>query len=267
MNNDGIFLREESFHDNWATSTPLADVKVEEFFEVSTVPENRYMIVEMGDLKGKKILDLGTGLGEAAVYFALQGAEVVATDISGKMLELAKELAKSKGTNIKTVKATSDKINLPDKSFDIIYTANLLHHVEIEPTIKEAKRLLKDNGRFFSWDPLAYNPLINIYRKKAMQVRTLDEHPLTINDVKLIKSHFKNTKIKTFWQTTLAIFLKYYLIDRIDPNKERYWKRIISNEKEIRGLYKFLERIDKLIFKIFPFTKWYSWSIVIIGEK
>ena len=39
----------------------------------------------------------------------------------------------------------------------------------------------------FSWDPLKYNFFINVYRKIATDVRTEDEHPLSIEDINLIK--------------------------------------------------------------------------------
>ena len=39
--------------------------------------ENQWILELMGDLRGKKLLDIGAGLGESSVYFALQGADVV----------------------------------------------------------------------------------------------------------------------------------------------------------------------------------------------
>ena len=50
----------------------------------------------------------------------------------------------------------------------------------------EIRRVLKPGGRFFSYDPLAYNPAINVYRKMATEVRTPDEQPLTRADVQIL---------------------------------------------------------------------------------
>ena len=79
----------------------------------------------------------------------------------------------------------------PDSTFDVVYAANLLHHVDIEETLIEAKRILKPDGVFVSWDPLAHNPVINIYRRLAMGVRTEDEHPLKMKEIAFFKKHFK----------------------------------------------------------------------------
>ena len=42
----------------------------------------RHISKVLGDLNGKTLLDIGCGLGEASVYFAIRGAEVTSRDIS-----------------------------------------------------------------------------------------------------------------------------------------------------------------------------------------
>ena len=81
MIDNKILDKEESFHDDWARSIQPHEVMVDEFFEACTAPENRLIMKKLGDVSGKKILELGAGLGEASVYFAKRGAEVIATDI------------------------------------------------------------------------------------------------------------------------------------------------------------------------------------------
>ena len=72
------------------------EVMVDEFFEACTSPENRIILGKVGNLTGKRVLDLGCGAGEAAVYFAKKGALVTATDISSAMLEVVKKVALKK---------------------------------------------------------------------------------------------------------------------------------------------------------------------------
>lgn len=262
-----VLQKEELFHDEWAKSVNVEEVMVDEFFEACTAPENRFIMRSLGDIQGKKIIELGCGLGEAAVYFAKKGAEVVATDISNGMLELVKKVAQKHGVSLSTAQAYADKMPFPDESFDIVYAANLLHHVDIEATIKEAKRVLRSGGMLISWDPLAHNPIINIYRRMAMGVRTEDEHPIKMSQMSLFKKHFREVKYETFWFTTLLIFLKFYFIDHVDPNKERYWKKILIDAKKLEKFYRRLEKIDMAILKALPFLKRYCWNIVVIAKK
>jgi 2-polyprenyl-3-methyl-5-hydroxy-6-metoxy-1,4-benzoquinol methylase len=97
---ESVFERERRFHDGWASRTSVPDVRVRAAFEAVTAPENRFVLERMGDLTGRRLLDLGSGLGEAAVYFALRGARVTATDISPEMCALALETGRRHGTEI-----------------------------------------------------------------------------------------------------------------------------------------------------------------------
>lgn len=88
---DGVAVhdRETIFHDGWASSTPVASVRVRECFEAPTAVENQFILQKMGPLTGKRLLDVGAGLGESSVYFALQGANVTMIDISPQMIAKA----------------------------------------------------------------------------------------------------------------------------------------------------------------------------------
>lgn len=264
---DNILIKEEIFHDNWAENINIESIDVDQFFSIPTAPENRWIKNQIGEINGKKILELGCGAGEASVYFAKQGGKVTATDISEKMLIVAQKLATKNNVSIETKKVSANELPFGDDEFDIVYAANLLHHVDIGHTASEIKRVLKQGGIFCSWDPVAYNPLINIYRKMATEVRTDDEHPLKLKDLKTIKKHFSNVRTKGTWFFTLYIFVKFYLIDRINPNQERYWKKIIYDYSKIEKIYTRLEKIDNFILSIFPFLKYLCWNISIIAKK
>jgi len=259
--------KEEVFHNKWANSIHVDDIMVDITFEASTSPENRIILKRIGDIRGKKILELGCGAGEASVYFATKGAEVTATDVADGMLNITKKVAYKHSALIKTKKCSSSKIDFPDKTFDIVYAANLLHHVDIEKTLKEAHRVLKKGGLFVSWDPLAHNPIINVYRKLATEVRTEDEHPLKMSDITLFQKYFSVVELRMTWFFTLWLFLKFYLIDRVDPNKERYWKKILAEHKQLQKTYLFLEKLDTAFLKSFPFMKRYCWNVVVIAKK
>src|SRR5438477_8889174 len=52
-----------------------------------------------GDVKGKRVLDVGCGSGRYAVRFALEGAEVVGVDVSESMLAIARSRAEALGVS------------------------------------------------------------------------------------------------------------------------------------------------------------------------
>jgi 2-polyprenyl-3-methyl-5-hydroxy-6-metoxy-1,4-benzoquinol methylase len=259
--------REAAFHDAWAAATFLDDVLVKECFEAPTALENRFILTKLGSLRGKKLLDIGAGLGESSVYFALQGARVTTADISPLMVETVLKLGQRYGVELQGVVSSVECLNVPEAFYDIVYVANTIHHVQDrELLFSLIHRALKPGGMFFSYDPLAYNPVINIYRRMATSVRTPDEVPLTIADLKLARKYFTKVGHREFWISTLALFVKYYLIDRVHPNQERYWKKILREKPETLRWWLPLRTLDQVISSL-PLIRWLAWNVVIWGEK
>jgi len=264
---NSILQAETEFHDEWAASVNLADIDVTRAFEASTAPENRFILKMMGDIRGKRILDVGCGLGESSVYFALRGAHVTALDLSPKMVHLAKRLAAYHGTKLEGVVSSAEALSVPAGYFDFVYLGNVVHHVMDRDTLwARVNDALKPGGVFFSWDPIEYNPVINVYRRLATKVRTADEAPLRRSDLAKVRRQFGNVGHKEFWLFALLIFLKYFLVNGIRPNEDRYWKRILKEPEENLGWFRALQAIDRFATAI-PGLRWLCWNIVIWGRK
>jgi 2-polyprenyl-3-methyl-5-hydroxy-6-metoxy-1,4-benzoquinol methylase len=262
------FKSEKTFHDKWAEHEQNSHMDIISKNEVCTSPEIRKITSLLGDIKDKNILDVGCGLGEASVYFALKGANVTSTDISQGMLNFTEKLAKQYNVKLNLLLFEAENFNLIENNlYDIIYLGNLFHHVDIKQTVEQIKPYLKKDGILVSWDPVAYNPIINIYRKIAADVRTPDEHPLRRSDLKIFQDNFKTVKTYHFWFTTLIIFIIMATIQRRNPNEERYWKKAVEEGDRWRWLYLPLEKLDTFLFKIFPPLKWLCWNIVVFAKN
>jgi 2-polyprenyl-3-methyl-5-hydroxy-6-metoxy-1,4-benzoquinol methylase len=259
--------REAMFHDAWASSTNLDDVLVRECFEAPTALENQFILRRMGALRGKRILDIGAGLGESSVYFALQGAQVTTTDISPLMVAKVLELAAKFTVQVEGIVSTAEALNVLENHFDFVYIANTIHHVADRGKLfSQIRRALKPGGRFFSYDPLAYNPAIKVYRRMATEVRTPDENPLTRADLKRARSYFCDVGHHEFWIATLVLFAKYYVLDRVHPNADRYWKRILKETPESLWWWKPLLLVDGVLSRV-PGLRFWSWNMVMWGTK
>ncbi|HEY0003161.1 MAG TPA: class I SAM-dependent methyltransferase [Pyrinomonadaceae bacterium] len=262
-----ILERERSFHDEWASSIDVEEIPVRDYFEVCTAPENRFILKHLGDVKGKRLLDLGCGAGENSVYFAEQGAECTASDFSPGMVEVALKLAERHGVRIEGRVINAMKIDFPDNTFDIVYAANLLHHLpDPQVALREIHRVLRPGGKACFWDPLRHNPVIDIYRRMATEVRSEDERPLDIRITRFVKSLFSETVYDTFWLATLWIFMRFYLVERVNPNEERYWKKIITESARLEKSYQRLEKLDAALKKI-SYLKRFAWNIAVVATK
>ena len=228
----------------------------------------RYIRRQLGDLRNRTLLDVGCGLGEASVYFAMEGASVTSLDISKSMLDSCAKLAAINNVLVTPHKATAEDLGLPaDKKFDIIYSGNLFHHVDIEESLKQVVKHLKPDGVLVSWDPVAYNPIINVYRRMATKVRTPGEHPLRLCDIRTFRRSFGSVRTHWFWLTTLVVFSIMALVERRDPNKERYWKAVVAESDRWAWIYKPLEVLDRLLLTVFPFLGPLCWNVVIIAKE
>ncbi|GAB4177288.1 MAG: hypothetical protein Fur006_08840 [Coleofasciculaceae cyanobacterium] len=264
---DETLEKERRFHDAWAAAIDVDGIRVADYFEACTAPENRFILQHMGDIQGKLLLDLGCGAGENSVYFGKKGARCVATDYSPGMVEVALKLADANGVTIEGCTANAMALDFPDNTFDLVYASNLLHHIpDPKIALKEMHRVLKPGGKACFWDPLKHNPVINVYRRMATAVRTDDEMPLDINIVNYIKTLFSETAYDTFWIATLWIFLRFYLIERVDPNQERYWKKIIIEQERLAPSYQRLEQVDRVLKKL-PFVKRLAWNLAVVATK
>lgn len=264
---DDTLKREREFHDLWAAAIDIDGINVRDYFEACTAPENRFILRQLGDVKGKYLLDLGCGAGENSVYFAKKGARCVAADYSPGMVDVALKLAAANNVAIDGRTINAMDIEFPDNTFDIVYASNLLHHIpNPKEAIREMYRVLKPGGKACFWDPLKHNPVINVYRRMATKVRTEDETPLDINIVNYVRSLFRETDYDTFWIATLWIFLRFYLVEKVDPNKERYWKKIIIEQARLEKDYLALEKVDQLLKKL-PLMKRFAWNLAVVATK
>lgn len=82
--------------------------------------------------KGKKVLEIGCGIGTDTINFARHGAQVTAVDLTEKSLEVARQRAKVFGLEdrIRFVQANAEKLSdyVAPEQYDLIYSFGVIHH-------------------------------------------------------------------------------------------------------------------------------------------
>jgi SAM-dependent methyltransferase len=214
-------------------------------------------------VKGKRVLDFGCGAAEGGVYLAKLGARVTGMDVSPEMLRVAERLAARHGVSIETRLVTSHAIPAAEGEFDFIYGNGVLHHVDLAKTRPELARVLARDGRACFIEPLGYNPAIEVYRWLARTVRTEDERPLSFPDIEAFSESFGEVGHEEFWLSTLAVFLRFYFIERADPRRERYWKKIYTDAARLEPFFVPLRKIDDVLLKRVPPLRRFCWNTVI----
>lgn len=112
------------------------------------------------------VLELGCGTGTTALKLAPHVARMVATDVSDKMIAIAREKAAAQGcTNAEFTVARPEDAPWPDAAFDAVLAFNLWHLVaDRAPALAHVRRVLKPGGLFVSKTPCLaeMNPLIRL---------------------------------------------------------------------------------------------------------
>lgn len=102
--------------------------------------------------KVNRVLDLGSGNGRHAIYFAEQGFEVSGVDISEQAIAWAKDWSSGKGLQIDFRVADIVALPFEDSTFDVVVSHGVLDHVSSEVSqkaIHEVRRVLKTGGLFY----------------------------------------------------------------------------------------------------------------------
>jgi ubiquinone/menaquinone biosynthesis C-methylase UbiE len=108
----------------------------------------------LGDVTGKKVLDMACGQGIFAEQLRDKGAFVTGVDVAKELIKIAEEKSKTvqeKGTHkvVYHVASADDLFMLKNASYDVVVCILALQNIEdLQKTISEAKRVLTKNGVF-----------------------------------------------------------------------------------------------------------------------
>ena len=175
--------------------------------------EYRFRI--LGDLKGKKVLDVGCGDGANALNFALLGAQVTGVDISPGAIELAKRRAEINGVadRCEFICSPMEKASLAPGSFDVVWGDAILHHLlaDLDAMMAQIVSFAKPGGIVMFGEPTAVFGLMRGVRA-AIPVHTdhtPDERPLQQQEFDIITTHLVDPHIRFF--SVLSRFDRFVL--------------------------------------------------------
>lgn len=90
--------------------------------------EERALLDLLGEVRGRRVLDVGTGTGRAALALARRGAEVTGVDASAQMLAKARERALAESAPIVFDTGDAHALAFPDRAFDAVVSLRVLMH-------------------------------------------------------------------------------------------------------------------------------------------
>jgi SAM-dependent methyltransferase len=114
-----------------------AEIGTREYFD--QVEARKYMVephipgfAEFPKWKGKRVLEIGCGIGTDTMNFARAGADVTAVDLSSESLALARTRAEVFGLTdrIEFYEANAENLSdfVPKGKYDLVYSFGVIHH-------------------------------------------------------------------------------------------------------------------------------------------
>ena len=240
---------EEEFHDRAARR------EQDDFWSFGALDEpDAYHWETLGDLRGKKVLEIGCGDGSVTVKLAKAGALVTAIDISGEMVAVTAERIAREGLtdDVTVIQQSAEELDLEPESFDVVYGHAVLHHLDQSIVIPKIASILRAGGCASFLDPLDHNLVLNFMRRLTPEMRTPTEKPISYPEIDSMSRHFGSTKTKEFHLVALASY---------------FWFYVIKNRRLFRTSIAWLSVIDRALFASLPVLRRYAWVTVITFRK
>lgn len=182
----------------------------------------------------------GTGLFTKKVYDAT-GARITGTELSEDLLSQARE----KYPEIHWQQADAMNLPFPADSFDGIFGSSILHHLEMDTSLREMLRVLKPGGRIVFAEPNMINPQILVQKNVPFIKRWLGDSP---DETAIVRWKLK-PQMEAMGYKNVNIF-PYDFLHPITP----------------RPLMGLVDGIGRIVEKL-PLLKEIAGSVIIYGEK
>lgn len=188
----------------------------------------KYIEIYLKKYKHPKIIDIGAGTGRYAKYLAEKGFDVTAVELVKHNLRIIEE-----DKRIKAYQGNAlDLSRFKDKSFDIVLLFGPLYHLISDKdklkALREAKRILKDNGIMFVQyimneycvithgfkEKMIINEMINNKLDNNYKITPSKQDlyaPVRICDINFFNEQVKLKRIKILSPTGPANYIRKYI--------------------------------------------------------
>jgi ubiquinone/menaquinone biosynthesis C-methylase UbiE len=172
-------------------------------------------------LQNVRVLVVGCGAGEDAIYFAKLGAKVSGFDLSPDMLDRATRSAENSGLTVAFDRMPAEQLTYPADTFDLVLAHDILHHVEIGPTMDEMVRVSKPGALFVmneiyshsitdvirhSWivEKVLYPKMTKFVYGSADPYITADERKMSERDVAEVTARMSHVQDRRYYNAIVT---------------------------------------------------------------
>lgn len=136
-------------------------------------------MVDFPAWRGKRVLEIGCGLGTDAVQFSTYGAFYTGIDLSPCSVELAESRFRQRNLKGSFIVSDAERLPFADETFDLVYSHGVLHHTpDTQLAVHEVYRVLKKGctAMVMLYNKNSYNYYGNIMFFRRLGARLLAFH-------------------------------------------------------------------------------------------
>lgn len=124
----------------------FAEVEAKKYRVEPHIPQ----FADFSHWQGKRVLEIGCGLGTDTINFARAGARVTAVDLSGASLSLARHRAEIFNLDITFYQGNAEELTtfVPIEPYDLVYSFGVIHHTP------HPRRVIEEIRRYLNQDSL-----------------------------------------------------------------------------------------------------------------
>jgi 2-polyprenyl-3-methyl-5-hydroxy-6-metoxy-1,4-benzoquinol methylase len=167
-----------------------------------------FALSRLGDVRGRRLLEVGIGSGALSVHLALRGAHVTGIDVAEENVVLARRRAAVNGvaaqTNFRVVPV--EQLDDANATYDGVIGNQVLHHFDLPIAMTNIRRMLRPGGRALFCEPVLLvpeslrrfrdsEPVKRVFPKK---VDTPTERSISRDDVAVIRRVFPEARLRPF---------------------------------------------------------------------
>ncbi|MBI4163878.1 MAG: class I SAM-dependent methyltransferase [Candidatus Aenigmarchaeota archaeon] len=191
--------------------------------------ENKYRM--LGNVKGKRILEIGCGGGQCSIAFAKQGAKCTGLDLSSDQLKHAEDLAKKNKVSVKFQKHDIQSLGgFRSNYYDIVFSAFALQYIpDLTRCFKEIFRVLRKGGLFaFSFEHPFYSSISTVTFRvdknynKSEKIKEIETWP---DGSKHTFVAYRRKVSEIFGSLLKAGFSIENIIEPFDRKSENAWRK------------------------------------------
>ncbi len=191
--------RERDFHNQRFADNSERETRTRRFYDAIAYGFEEFRSRVTAASRARTVLEYGCGDEIMAFDLSHVARQVTGIDISDVAIQQAERIAAHRNLpNVNFHVDNAEDMHLADASVDVVVGSGIIHHLDIPKSVQELRRVLRPGGVAIFAEPLGHNPAVNWYRNRTPELRTPDEHPLLVKDLRYMAKAFSSSRVRYF---------------------------------------------------------------------